>query len=84
MITVRIPLPGPFVWYPTRRAHCSFRHTLTYWLFGLWAVEISFWLVAGALIAGWCVLRVVGPHLLKAGRGMLVGLRIAVKVMLHI
>jgi hypothetical protein len=84
MMTARVRLPGPFAWYPTWRRHRSFRFSFTYWALSLWAVELVFWLVAGTLIAVVCVLRIIGPHLLKAGYGMLVGLRIAAKVMLHV
>ncbi len=82
MITWYVPLPGPFVWHPgrrVRRGHRSFRRSIAYWLFGLWAVEIVFWLTVGTILGAWLVLRLVGPHLLMAvrwiGFGLLVGIR---------
>lgn len=86
MITFGISNHGPYAgWHiGLRRRPRSFRHTLTYWVLGLWAVEIVFWMTAGMLIGCWWVLRLVGPHLFRAGRSMLVGLRIAAKVTLHV
>jgi hypothetical protein len=85
MITWSVPLPGPFVWHPGRRirVRCSFRYSLAYWALGLWAIELCLWMLAATLAFGWVVLRILAPHLLKAVRGMAVGLRIALQVTLH-
>jgi hypothetical protein len=36
-----IHLPGPYVWTSRVHGHRSFRHTLWYWLFGIWMLELT-------------------------------------------
>lgn len=82
MITWYVPLPGPFVWHPgrrVRRTRRSFRHSLAYWLFGVWAMEILFYLVHWTFLGAWLVLRFTGPHLLQAARWIGFGLRVGTR-----
>jgi hypothetical protein len=52
-VYARVPLPGPFVWSSRltgrrRRASGRFGSAL-YWLLGIWALELAFWLVVGTV-----------------------------------
>jgi len=69
---VRVPLPGPFAWSHRiggrRRPSNRFESPL-YWLLGIWALELSVWLVVG-IVAGviWLVRIIVEIHRQRGGK----------------
>lgn len=63
-----LPLPGPFYWVPHRTRTSNIRHTVAYWLFGMWAIEaavyVSVVVVRVALWLTWWALRIIAAGLL--------------------
>lgn len=47
------------------RRHRPFRRTATYWLLGLWAVELVYWICVGTVLGCYLFGRFVAPYVLK-------------------
>jgi hypothetical protein len=45
--------------------HRSVRHTVLYWVLGLWAVELTVWICVVTVVGCVLALRYVMPHVLK-------------------